>query len=81
MYDNLIDLSFEQSFAELQRVIEELRGEALTLDRSLALYERGSLLVERCNTLLSTAELRVSQSNPGQGGAQVLRESFLDSEW
>lgn len=81
MYDSHVDLSFEQSFAELQRVIEELRGEALTLDRSLALYERGSLLVERCNTLLSTVELRVSQSNPGSGGAQILRESLLDSEW
>ncbi|HEY8285421.1 MAG TPA: exodeoxyribonuclease VII small subunit [Chloroflexota bacterium] len=55
------DLSFEEAFAELQATIEELRGETLTLDRSLSLYERGTLLAAHCNSLLTTAEMRVSQ--------------------
>ena len=55
------DLSFEEAFAELLATIEELRGDALTLDRSLSLYERGTILAAHCNGLLTTAELRVSQ--------------------
>ena len=81
MNDNLADLRFEDAFTELQRVIEELRGDSLTLDRSLALYERGTALAEHCNVLLTSAELRVTQSVPGQLAEAPLRESFLDTEW
>jgi len=55
------DLSFEEAFAELQATIDELRGETLTLDRSLSLYERGTALATHCNGLLTVAELRVTQ--------------------
>jgi len=55
------DLSFEEAFAELLATIEELRGETLTLDRSLSLYERGTILAAHCNGLLTSAELRVRQ--------------------
>ena len=55
------DLSFEEAFAELQATIEELRGETLTLDRSLSLYERGTVLAAHCNGLLTSAEMRVKQ--------------------
>ncbi len=55
------DLSFEEAFAELQATIDELRGETLTLDRSLSLYERGTALAAHCNGLLTVAELRVTQ--------------------
>jgi exodeoxyribonuclease VII small subunit len=81
MHDDSPDLSFEGAFAELQRVIEELRSDSLTLDRSLALYERGTALAERCNLLLTAAELRVTQSAPGLSASKGLRESFLENDW
>lgn len=81
MNDDLAALSFEAAFAELQRVIEELRGDSLTLERSLALYERGTALAEHCNLLLTTAELRITQSVPGKLAEAPLGESFLDTEW
>jgi exodeoxyribonuclease VII small subunit len=74
------ELSFEEAFAELQRTVEELRGEGLTLERSLALFERGTALASRCNLLLTTAELRVSQSLPPPAGRMV-RETFLAEDW
>ncbi len=77
------DLTFEQAFAELQLVIEELRGDALTLERSLALYERGTALSQYCNALLTAAELRITQSTPA--GDRSLREaahdSYLSEDW
>ena len=77
--ETIDNLSFEEAFVQLQQVIEELRGDGLTLDRSIALYERGSQLAERCNLLLTAAELRVTQSVPE--GSRAVRESFLDLEW
>jgi exodeoxyribonuclease VII small subunit len=55
-------LTFEEAFAELQGAVEELRGDTLTLDRSLALYERGVALSRRCTALLTEAELRITNS-------------------
>jgi exodeoxyribonuclease VII small subunit len=68
MDEQIASLTFEEAFAELQGAIEGLRGDALTLDRSVALYERGMLLAEHCNALLTKAELRVTQSVPPQPG-------------
>jgi len=64
MNDQIASLTFEEAFAELQGTIEELRGDVLTLDRSVALYERGQALSEHCNSLLTKAELRVTQLTP-----------------
>ena len=54
-------LSFDESFAELQRVVAELEQGGLPLERSIELYERGVALHERCAALLNDAELRVQR--------------------
>jgi exodeoxyribonuclease VII small subunit len=69
MTAELDTLTFEEAFAELQGAVEELRGDALTLDRSLALYERGVALAQRCSALLTDAELRITHS-PATRSAQ-----------
>ena len=55
------ELSFDDALAELQRTITELETGNLPLERTLALHERGAALLERCETLLRSAELRMSQ--------------------
>lgn len=55
------DLSFEAAFQELTQIVAQLETGELTLDQTLALYERGRDLVKRCEGQLDTAELRVSQ--------------------
>jgi exodeoxyribonuclease VII small subunit len=64
MEENPANLSFEEAFAELQHVLADLRGDAMTLERSIALFARGNALAEHCSALLSGAELRISQSVP-----------------
>ncbi len=81
MHSAIEGLSFEEAFAELQHTVEELRSEALTLERSLALFERGTALASRCNLLLTTAELRVTQAAPSLPAGRVVRESFLSEDW
>ncbi|MFN2114397.1 MAG: exodeoxyribonuclease VII small subunit [Anaerolineae bacterium] len=54
-------MSFEEAYEALEEVVGALESGEQSLDESLRLYERGSLLAERCNTLLAAAELRVRQ--------------------
>ncbi len=65
---NEIDnLSFEEAYAELEEVVQQLEAGDLTLDQSMALFERGTALAARCNTQLDAAELRVQQLVPAAG--------------
>ncbi len=53
------DLPFEQAFQELDELVKQLEAGELSLDESLALYERGQALAARCQNLLETAELKI----------------------
>ena len=55
------ELSYEQAFLELEEIVNRLESETLSLEESLALYERGQALSLRCSSLLESAELRVQQ--------------------
>ena len=65
MNEYTAELTFEQSLGQLQTAVEELRSDELTLDRALALYERGLALAGHCDGLLTNAELRITLSAPG----------------
>lgn len=54
-------LGFDEALAELQRTVAELEAGGQPLERALALHERGAALMERCNRLLTEAQLRVQQ--------------------
>jgi exodeoxyribonuclease VII small subunit len=49
---------------ELDRIMTALEDGQLSLDDSLALYERGMRLTKRCQEVLDTAELRVQRLRP-----------------
>jgi exodeoxyribonuclease VII small subunit len=58
-------LSFEQAFTELEELVRQLEAGDLSLDQTLALYERGMALAAHCNAKLDMAELRIRQLAPG----------------
>ena len=68
-------LSFDEALAELQRTVAELEAGGQPLEESLALYERGVALQQRCDRLLREAELRVQQlvARPAALEAQDVR--------
>ena len=51
--------TFESSLDELEKVVRELEGGDLALERSLELFERGMGLSESCRKQLEAAETRV----------------------
>ncbi len=54
-------LTYEQAFSALEAVVASLETEKQSLDETLALFERGQLLIQRLSFLLDQAELKVRQ--------------------
>lgn len=55
-------LSFEQARDELAGVVRALESGGLTLEESLALWERGEALADRCQNLLDAARRRLERA-------------------
>ncbi len=51
--------TFESCLDELEKVVKELEGGDLSLERSLELFERGMGLSDTCRKQLEEAETRV----------------------
>jgi exodeoxyribonuclease VII small subunit len=58
---NIEELTFEEALAELETIVAKLESGELTLEDSLALYERGQQVANRCNSQLENASLRIEQ--------------------
>lgn len=54
-------ISFEAAFTELEETVRKLEAGDLTLEESLALFERGQALATYCQKQLDDAELKVQQ--------------------
>ncbi|MBV6394805.1 MAG: Exodeoxyribonuclease 7 small subunit [Anaerolineales bacterium] len=63
---NIQDLSYEDALAELETIADSLEEGEQKLEDSLALFERGQLLMKHCAALLEAAELKVSQLTGGE---------------
>jgi exodeoxyribonuclease VII small subunit len=73
-------LTFDESLAELERTVAELEAGGLPLEQTIARYERGVALEQRCEQLLADAELRVRRLVEGARGALAVAELRLDGE-
>lgn len=62
---DVAELSFEQARDELVRVVAELEQGAPTLEKSLALWERGEALAARCEEWLIGAKRRLDAARDG----------------
>lgn len=55
------ELTYEQAFEELEKIISALEDEEHPLEEALALFERGQALAKYCTDQLDQAELKVKQ--------------------
>jgi exodeoxyribonuclease VII small subunit len=62
--------TFEASLSELEKVVKELEGGDLPLERSLELFEKGMALSETCRKQLENAETRVEMLIRKEGKIQ-----------
>lgn len=52
-------LTYEEAFAELEKIVAALESGERPLEESMTLFERGQALTKRCAELLDKAELKV----------------------
>jgi len=64
------ELSFEQARDELVRVVSELEQGSPTLEHSLALWERGEALANRCEEWLLGAKRRLDAARADAEGSE-----------
>ena len=74
---NKQDLSFEQSLARLEQIVQAMESGKVTLDESLSLFQEGTELIRSCGKLLDDAELQVKKILAGPDGSPV-EEDFND---
>ncbi|HEX3019093.1 MAG TPA: exodeoxyribonuclease VII small subunit [Chitinispirillaceae bacterium] len=80
------ELSFEQSLAELERMVGELERDDLTLEDALHYFENGIHLIQRCDSHLKSAQGKVKELFKGENREFMERvlgltlESFLTGE-
>ena len=51
--------SFEQALAGLESIVEAMEHEQLPLEELVAYYEKGSALLDRCESILQSARGRI----------------------
>ena len=78
----LESLTFEDAFRQLSEMAEQLEAGGLSLADATARFEDGMKLVDRCNTLLNSAELRITQLKDSyRGGVSLAHlEEELEEE-
>jgi exodeoxyribonuclease VII small subunit len=64
-YQNDIQaMTFEQAYSQLQETVQQLEAGNLSLEESLALYQKGMALAKQCNMQLDNAELSIKKLSP-----------------
>ena len=72
------NLTYEEAYAELESVVEQLEDGTLPLEKSLMLFERGQALSKHCGELLEQAEIKLKQLTEDIAGE--IREIDIDLE-
>jgi exodeoxyribonuclease VII small subunit len=66
--------TFEGAMTRLDEIVKILEDGNVPLEKSIKLFEEGTKLAAQCNSLLETAELKVSELMKGPDGAPVEKE-------
>ena len=80
-------MSFEQALAELEKIVSALEQGDVPLDKSIAYYERGEALKNRCDALLKDAEDKIEKIRVARDGSAAGTEPLeieavaLDWKW
>lgn len=61
-------LSFEAALKELEGIVDQLERGDVELEKSIAIYERGEALRNRCDELLKSAEMKIEKIKVGRDG-------------
>ena len=58
--------SFESAMSELDQLVEKMESGQLPLEESISAYERGTQLLQYCETVLKDAEQKIKVLDAGE---------------
>ena len=61
------EISLEEAFTRLQETIENMEKDDITLEQSFQEYQKGMLLVKKCNEIIDKVEKKVLVLNEDGG--------------
>ena len=67
--DEIKNLSYEAAYDELAALVARMESGELSLEKSVALYERGQKLSAHCQALLEEAQLKITRVD--EAGAEA----------
>ena len=68
------EISFEDSFRRLEKILERLESDDCALDETIKLYEEGMTLTKVCYDKLGNAELRIKEINKSIKGDLEIKD-------
>lgn len=74
--------NFEEAQAELEQIVSEIENSRIGLEESLQKYERGTFLIQYCQSVLKKAEQQIellSKSPEGDLQAEPMPDVPTDS--
>ena len=63
--------TFEESVAELEKIVAAIESSQIGLEESLTKYEQGMELVKKCRAILDKAEKRIEQLHETANGLEA----------
>ena len=68
--------AFEQKVTELEKIVKELEGGEVELDRAVELFKKGKTLADECEKLLKGAQAQIDRAME-QTAAQPLGDEEI----
>lgn len=74
--------SFEKSLGRLEKIVEEMEGGTISLEKMMAYFEEGQTLVKSCTSRLGEIECRIEKlvQKDGEVKVEPLDEEPADEE-
>ncbi len=61
MEKKIEEMSFEEAYEKLNKILEEFESGDVSLETSINLYEKGMLLKNHCDKKLQNAEMKIKK--------------------
>ncbi|MSR66098.1 MAG: exodeoxyribonuclease VII small subunit [Pedosphaera sp.] len=73
------ELSFESAFEKLEKIVEEMEGDDLPLEKLLVRFEEGTSLARGLQEKLAKAELKIQQLEKQSEGRLELKAVKIEN--
>ena len=72
------ELKFEQALAQLEQIVAQIEQGKISLEESIDQYAKGTELVEKCRTILDSAEQKIQILSRNSANQVVADQSLPD---